>query len=268
MRIFQKTDRTLTLWQNNWPSLLIPLGALLTSLVVANIFGQETKLSCYRSTPLTGQCQLQNNGLFTHQSQSIPFNTIQKVDLEANNSDEENPWTRVLLIGKDGKTMPVTLAGDAADRDQIASQLAAFLESPTASAFKVADGGLNMAYFVSGAAGLTCLVFLLSGGLTIVKFNKDQNECQVHNWSWKGRHIDRYAISHINGVELEDKKQVYVAGSSENMPHRLVLKTNDGRTQPFGEKYLSYSRRYQDQQIVEQIEDFLGLDVRTAAQDR
>jgi hypothetical protein len=263
MQIFKKTDRTLTLWQNNWPSAWIPLGAILTGFTIAMLYGQETKLSCYRATPLLGQCQLESNGFFTSESRSISLNTIQKVDLEASDSDEENSSTRVLLITKDGKILPVTLSGDAAERDQIASQLAAFLESPTASAFKVADGGLNFAYFMSGAAGLTCLAFFLFGGLAIVKFNKDQNECQVHHWSWKGRRIDRLAINHINKVELEIKKQVYVAGSAAEMPHRLVLKTNDRSTQPLSEKYSSRSWRYHDRLMIKEMNNFLGLDADT-----
>jgi hypothetical protein len=168
-----------------------------------------------------------------------------------------------LLIVQDSKTVPVTLSGDAAERDQIASQLATFLESPTATAFKVADGGLNFAYFVSGAAGLTCLAFLLSGGLAIVKFNKDQNECQVHHWGWQGRRIDKLPISHINEVELEIKKQVYVAGSAAEMPHRLVLKTNDRRTQSLSEKYSSCSWRYHDRLMIKEMKNFLGLDADT-----
>ena len=267
MRIFRKTDRTLILWQNNWPSAWIPLGAILTGLAVTVLYGQETKLSCYRETPLPGQCQLENNGFFTRESRSISLNTIQKVDLEANSSDEEEASTRVLLIAKDSKTVPVTLSGDAVERDQIASQLAAFLESPTASTFKITDGGLGFAYLVAGTAGLTCLVFLFSGGLSIIKFSKDRNECQVNNWSWQGRRIDRLAINHINEVELEIKKQVYVAESAAEMPHRLAIKTNDGRTQLLNKKYSSCSWRYQDRLVIKEIKDFLGWNVHAKDQN-
>jgi hypothetical protein len=258
MKIFKKTDRTLTLWQSNWPTLWIPLGVVFTGLVITILNGYEVKLSCYRATPLSGRCQLDNNSFFNYQSRSIPFDNIQKVDLEANNSDEEDAATRVLLIGKDGQTMPVTLSGNAEERDQIASQLATFLETPTASALKITDGNLNLGYLMAGATGLTGLAFLLSGGWTIVKFDKDKNECEVSNWGIRGKKIDRCALNHINGVDLEVKNPEL---SSEKQ--RLVLMTEQGGNKPLSKKYLSSTQRPQETRVAEQIKSFLGLDIRT-----
>ncbi len=254
MRIFKKTDRTLTLWQNNWLSLWIPLVIAFTGLPMALANGDEVKLSCYRATPLSGRCQLENNSFFNYQSRSIPLDNIQKIDLEADNSGEEDASTRVLLIGKDGQTTPVTLSGNAEERDLIASQLAAFLETPTANVFKITDGNLNLGYLIISATGLLCLAWLRAGGWTIIKFDKDKNECEVSNWGISGKKIDRYALNHINGVDLE------INPSEQN---RLVLTTEQGQ-QTLVKKYLPLEQRRQNENLAWEINDFLNLNHRTA----
>jgi hypothetical protein len=262
MRIFKKTDRTLTLWQNNWLSPWIPLGVALGGLFVALYSGEEVKLACYRATPLRGQCQIENNSFFNYQSRSISFDNIQKVDLEANSSKEEDASTRVLLVSKDGQTTPVTLDGNAEERDQIASQLATFLETPRDIAFKISDGNLNLGYLLAGATGLTGLAYMLAGGWTMVEFDKDKNECIVGNWGVTGKKIDRLAIKQISGVTLEKKQPVYLAAAREQMPHRLALVTNYQKTWPLGKKYRPATQRQQDQEVADQIAEFLEIDQR------
>lgn len=257
MRIFKKTDRTLTLWQNNWPSpwiLVVPLYGLVIAII-----GDEAKLACYRATPLSGQCQLENNGFFNHQSRSISFNNIQKVDLEANSSEEEDASTKVLLITKDGKTLPVTLNGNAEERDQIANQLATFLETPTASTFKITDGSLNLSYLLAGISGLMGLAYLLSGGWTIVGFDKDRNECLVMSWEITGKKINFIAIDKIVGVKTENKELGYLKILYAVAPHRLTLVTKDQRTYPLGKKYLSSTLFPQNQKVADRIEEFLEI---------
>jgi hypothetical protein len=257
MRIFKKTDRTLTLWQNNWPSLgctLILSSMFIPSFLFLTMNG-EVKLTCYRATPLSGQCQIENNSLFNYQSQSITLDSIQKVDLEASNSEEEDALTRVLLIKKDGQTMPITLEGNAEERDQIAIQLATFLETPTASTLKITDGNLNFDYLIASVTGLGILAYLLSGGWTIAKFDKDKNECQVNTWSRKGKKIDRYALNHIEDVKLEIK-----SGWMEPKKHRIVLILEQGYEQTLSKRYAKSDLDYwRDTRNVWAITEFLNL---------
>ncbi len=226
------------------------------------IISHETKLGCFRATPLSGRCQIENNSFFNYQSRSIAFSNIQKVDLEANNSEEEDASTRVLLISKDGQSIPVTLSGDAETRDQIASQLATFLETPTSNAFKINDGNLNLGYLLASVTGLSYLAWLLAGGWTIVKFDKDKNECEVVTWSIQGKKIDRYVLNHIDGVDLEIKSSTWAIGKQ-----RLFLVTEQGRHQPLSKKYLSFEHIEREKKLAGEISEFLNLNHRIADQE-
>jgi hypothetical protein len=138
----------------------IALGVGVVSVLIA-IFGNKNTLECSRISLSTSQCEIKNYNLFTlDRVVTIPLKDIKQVDIVSNGDEDSDPSPQLVLVTNKEEEIAIGSAGDYENQDQIAAQIAWFLENPTATTFNFTDGNQTFAWGLFSIFSILLSIYL------------------------------------------------------------------------------------------------------------
>lgn len=221
-----------------WLVLWLGFGAL-----IVDAAWNVTRLSCDRTRPAPGSCDLTFQGLFKTTAVQIPLNRLKGAQLEQS-SGENGPQYRVIVVTHQNETYPLSnvLTSDKAAVQAVVNQIQLFVQNPQEPSLLIEEDSRGIGAVVGGL----CLLSAVAGGAflgraVICKVDKMANQLTLTRfglfWVWSFR----YPLEEITGVQVRQGST-----SSSFSRYWLHLTTTTGK-----EINLTPGHRF-DSQVAEQ----------------